>query len=137
MEAKEKFKDKIEAAKEGLRRRIDEIEQAEKQPPKFRRDPAGRYIAIAFNATTVMRWISIHGIKPANVRIITNMRDARGVGYDLIAVCFPDWGSREDREFHQAVKLLEDRIIAYRYSDQDKPVVENGRITGWTKIHGS
>lgn len=136
MESKERFKEQIEAAKEGLRKRLDEIEKEEKKV-KVRRDPAGRYIAIAFNSITVRRWLSIHGIAPANVKIITSMKDARGVGYDLIAVCFPDWGDRADREFHQAVQLLEGRIIAYRYSDRDKPVVEKGRIVGWTSIHGS
>lgn len=82
-----------------------------------------------------MHWLRAHGIKPERVKVIRDMKDARGIGYDLIAICFPDWGDRQEPEFHQALHLLESRIIAYRYSDQDRPVVENGRIIGWTRIH--
>lgn len=102
---------------------------------QVKRDPAGRYIAIAFNTTTVMHWLRLHGIDPHRVKIITSTKDTRGIGHDLIAICFPDWGDRMEPEFHQALKILESRIIAYRYSDQDRPAVEKGRITGWSRIH--
>jgi arsenate reductase-like glutaredoxin family protein len=98
-----------------------------------KRDPAGHYVALAYTYNVVQMWLNENGIEQRAVKYISDPRDVRGAGYDLIAVCFPDWGERQlrDTQFRDAVTVLQSRTIAYRYVDVMKPFTDKGRIIGW------
>lgn len=98
-----------------------------------KRDPAGHYVALAYTYGDVRQWLHRHSIEPRTVKYISDPHDVRAIGWDLIVVCFPDWGERQlkDSRFRDAVTLVQDRIIAYRYVDTQEPVVYQGRIIGW------
>lgn len=100
----------------------------------LRRDPAGRYVALAYNSIQVQHWCRVHDINPLNVRAIDTPQDVRGVGFDLIVVCFSDFGERNDTRFRDACTLVQGRAIAWRYPEKEHPVVVRGRIIGWASV---